>query len=107
MFRQNSHHPHAAIKEEANQQHALILISDKDFGEMVFRQGRFTHSSVLVRMAGLSLKRKGRHCCLSYEGVCKGIAGKTANLYSNTATTKILRDDRNNMGINGIISHKG
>ena len=42
----------------ANQQHALLLTSDKDFGEMVFRQGRFTHGIVLVRIAGLSQKRK-------------------------------------------------
>jgi len=38
----------------ANQDAALLLTSDKDFGELVFRQGRITHGVVLIRLAGLS-----------------------------------------------------
>jgi len=42
----------------ANQATALLLTADKDFGEMVFRQGSHVHGVVLVRLAGLSPARK-------------------------------------------------
>ena len=42
----------------ANKEAALLLTSDKDFGEMVFRQGRSNQGIILVRMAGLSQKSK-------------------------------------------------
>jgi len=38
----------------ANQQGALLLTADKDFGELVFRQRRITAGVVLIRLAGLS-----------------------------------------------------
>ena len=37
---------------------ALLLTSDKDFGELVFRQGRATAGVFLLRLAGLSATRK-------------------------------------------------
>ncbi len=42
----------------ASKKAALLLISDKDFGEMVFRQDRSNQGVILVRMAGLSQKSK-------------------------------------------------
>lgn len=42
----------------ANQETALLLTADKDFGEMVFRQRRHTHGIVLIHLAGLSPSRK-------------------------------------------------
>lgn len=42
----------------ANQESALLLTADKDFGEMVFRQRLHTHGIVLIRLAGLSPSRK-------------------------------------------------
>lgn len=42
----------------ANQQAALLLTADKDFGELVFRQRRLTSGVVLVRLAGLSPTHK-------------------------------------------------
>jgi predicted nuclease of predicted toxin-antitoxin system len=42
----------------ANKEAALLLTADKDFGEMVFRQGRSNQGVILVRMAGLSQKSK-------------------------------------------------
>lgn len=38
----------------ANQQGALLLTADKDFGELVFRQQRLAIGVVLIRLAGLS-----------------------------------------------------
>ena len=44
----------------ANQQGALLITADKDFGELVFRQ-RLVHAGVvLVRLAGLSPEAKVR-----------------------------------------------
>jgi predicted nuclease of predicted toxin-antitoxin system len=42
----------------ANQEADVLLTADKDFGELVFRQGRFTCGILLVRLAGLSPMRK-------------------------------------------------
>lgn len=43
---------------EANQNRALLLTEDKDFGELVYRQGRVHMGVVLIRLAGLSHKQK-------------------------------------------------
>jgi len=37
----------------ANQNSSILLTSDKDFGEMVVHQRRFTQGVVLIRLAGL------------------------------------------------------
>ncbi|MEA2052875.1 MAG: DUF5615 family PIN-like protein [Euryarchaeota archaeon] len=38
----------------ANQENSLLLTADKDFGELIFRQGKITRGVILVRLAGLS-----------------------------------------------------
>ena len=43
-----------AVLDLANQEDALLLTADKDFGELVFRQRRLAPGVVLVRLAGLS-----------------------------------------------------
>jgi len=52
--------PDDAVLDAANREAALLLTADKDFGEMVFRQRRFTGGIVLLRLAGLSTDRKAR-----------------------------------------------
>jgi predicted nuclease of predicted toxin-antitoxin system len=37
----------------ANDRGAVLVTSDKDFGELVFRDGRAAHGVLLVRLAGL------------------------------------------------------
>ena len=46
------------VLDLANREASLLLTADKDFGELVFRQGRFTFGVMLVRLAGLSPARK-------------------------------------------------
>ena len=46
------------VLEMANEQGALLLTSDKDFGELVYRQGRLTSGVILIRLAGLPSIRK-------------------------------------------------
>jgi predicted nuclease of predicted toxin-antitoxin system len=42
----------------ANQENAILLTVDKDFGELVFRLKRITTGVVLIRLSGLSTTRK-------------------------------------------------
>ena len=47
-----------AVLELANQQRALLLTADKDFGELVHRLRRVHWGVVLVRLAGLKPQEK-------------------------------------------------
>jgi len=46
------------VLDLAHQEADVLLTADKDFGELVFRQGRLTSGILLVRLAGLSPARK-------------------------------------------------
>ena len=48
-----------------NQQGALLLTADKDFGELVFRQRLISKGVVLVRLAGLSPSGKAETVSLA------------------------------------------
>lgn len=50
-----------AVLERANESGALLLTADKDFGELVFRDGQLTAGGVvLIRLAGLSAEHKAQ-----------------------------------------------
>lgn len=49
-----------AVLARANEQQAPLLTSDKDFGELVFRQELVSHGVLLVRLAGLLSETKAR-----------------------------------------------
>ena len=57
-----------AALDLANQETALLLTADKDFGELVFRQHRVTSGVVLIRLAGLSPARKGKIVASALHG---------------------------------------
>jgi predicted nuclease of predicted toxin-antitoxin system len=46
------------VLRETNSRGALLATSDKDFGELVFRQGRVHTGVVLLRLAGLPAAAK-------------------------------------------------
>ncbi|NQT34068.1 DUF5615 family PIN-like protein [bacterium] len=46
--------PDDEVFEKANKLQAILLTADKDFGELVFRQGIITAGVVLLRLAGLT-----------------------------------------------------
>jgi len=46
------------ILELAHRDEALLVTADKDFGELIFRQGRAPAGVLLLRFAGLSLQTK-------------------------------------------------
>jgi predicted nuclease of predicted toxin-antitoxin system len=41
------------VLDIANRESAILITSDKDFGELVFRQKRITSGVILIRLAGL------------------------------------------------------
>lgn len=42
----------------ANQDNAILITGDKDFGELVYRQRRISPGIILIRMAGLHRNQK-------------------------------------------------
>ena len=46
------------VLDLANQHDALLITEDKDFGELVFRNGRIHTGVVLIRLGGLSTQAK-------------------------------------------------
>ena len=57
--------PDDEVLSLANQEAALLLTADKDFGEIVFRQRLHTHGVVLVRLPGLLPARKAEIVALA------------------------------------------
>jgi len=47
-----------AVLKQAEAHGALLATADKDFGELVYRQGRFHLGVLLLRLAGLSPEAK-------------------------------------------------
>ncbi len=50
--------PDGAVLDLANAEAALLLTSDKDFGEIVFRRRQVSSGVVLLRLAGLPSSHK-------------------------------------------------
>ena len=50
--------PDTAVLNLANQETAVLLTFDKDFGDLVYRQRRVTQGVVLLRLHGLPAKQK-------------------------------------------------
>ncbi len=48
------------ILKRANQNNALLLTTDKDFGELIFCQNRIFTGVLFIRLTGLSLAGKAR-----------------------------------------------
>jgi predicted nuclease of predicted toxin-antitoxin system len=46
------------VLDRANREEAPLLTTDRDFGELVFRQGRLHPGVVLIRLSGLSTQGK-------------------------------------------------
>ena len=46
------------VLRRANHEHALLITSDRDFGELVIRQNLISHGTILIRLSGLSTQTK-------------------------------------------------
>ncbi len=52
--------PDETVLEKANQNKALLLTTDKDYGELIFRQNLIFAGVLLIRLTGLSQTEKAR-----------------------------------------------
>jgi predicted nuclease of predicted toxin-antitoxin system len=52
--------PDDIVLHQANEHQALLITEDKDFGELVHRQGLVHLGVILIRLAGLSPQTKAR-----------------------------------------------
>jgi predicted nuclease of predicted toxin-antitoxin system len=50
--------PDTAVLNLANQENAILITSDKDFGDLVYRQRQVTQGVVLLRLHGLPAEQK-------------------------------------------------
>lgn len=62
--------PDDVVLALANQETALLLTADKDFGEIVFRQRLHTHGVVLIRLAGLITRPQSGSCRYGDPSAC-------------------------------------
>ncbi|TFG34808.1 hypothetical protein EU527_01800, partial [Candidatus Thorarchaeota archaeon] len=46
------------VIELANKEKSILLTADKDFGELIYRQGKLTHGIILIRLHGLTSLKK-------------------------------------------------
>jgi predicted nuclease of predicted toxin-antitoxin system len=56
-----------AVLQKANQENAILLTANKDFGELVFRLNRLTHGIILIRFAGISPPEKAKYVSSAIE----------------------------------------
>ncbi len=52
--------PDKQVFDIANENNAILITADKDFGEIVFHQNAITFGVILIRLSGLSLSKKNR-----------------------------------------------
>lgn len=50
--------PDSSVFKKTSEAHAVLVTADKDFGDMVFRQGYPFSGIILIRLAGLSPEAK-------------------------------------------------
>lgn len=61
--------PDDVVLNRANEISALLVAADKDFGELVFREGLLSSGGVvLIRLAGLSVERKAEIVSKEFQG---------------------------------------
>lgn len=66
------------VLEHANQQELVLLTNDKDFGELVYRDKRYTCGIMLFRLAGLNNLQKAE----IVAGVIKEHMGELENAFT-------------------------
>ena len=70
--------PDDDVLRQANDRGALLVTADKDFGELVFRQGRVHFGVVLLRLVGLSNATKAQ----IVAEVCRDRASELSRAFS-------------------------
>ncbi len=72
-----------AVLDRANQEGAMLITADKDFGELVFRQNRISHGVILLRLAGISAERKAEIVASAIQRFAKDLPETFAIIMPN------------------------
>ncbi|MBU1744766.1 MAG: DUF5615 family PIN-like protein [Proteobacteria bacterium] len=70
------------VLELANNEGSLLLTSDKDFGDLVFRLRRLSAGVVLIRLAGLTPAKKANNTF--FIGLYPGIGDEELSVIGRT-----------------------
>ena len=79
------------VLDLANQEAALLLTADKDFGELVFRQRRLAPGIVLIRLAGLSPAGKAEVVASAINGHASELSQAFAVITPGTIRIRRMR----------------
>jgi predicted nuclease of predicted toxin-antitoxin system len=66
----------AAVMSRANSENRLLLTEDKDFGNLVFRQGRPVPGVVLLRIASARRAQKAARLLAAIDRFCDDLLGR-------------------------------
>lgn len=80
------------VLERAREKSAVLITSDKDFGELVFRQGRVSDGVVLLRLAGLSAAAKSTFVSEALSTYGQEIRGAFTVVSPGSVRIRPLRD---------------
>jgi predicted nuclease of predicted toxin-antitoxin system len=83
--------PDEAVLDLANKEADVLVTADKDFGELVFRQGRLTSGILLVRLAGLSPASKAELAASTIDQYGEELPGAFAVLTSRSFRVRKLQ----------------
>ena len=75
--------PDSTVLALSNEGGSLLVTADKDFGELVFRQGRLTAGVILIRLAGLSPEAKAEIVSVEVRKHITELAGSFAVVSPN------------------------
>jgi predicted nuclease of predicted toxin-antitoxin system len=78
----------SSVLAQANRQRAVLLTSDKDFGDLVFRQRLISSGILLLRIAGLSQEVKA---AIVAEAISKHGSAMSGQFTVLTSTTLRIR----------------
>jgi predicted nuclease of predicted toxin-antitoxin system len=81
------------VLQQANDRRSVLLTADKDFGELVFRQGLVHSGAILLRLAGLANVTKAEIAplCRPSSGTTTrsdGMSGRSGMRESSTTSSK-------------------
>jgi predicted nuclease of predicted toxin-antitoxin system len=63
------------VLARANQESSVLITGDKDFGELVFRQGQRNSGVVLLRLSGLTRQRKAEIATQIFASHARDLVG--------------------------------
>jgi predicted nuclease of predicted toxin-antitoxin system len=81
----------ADVMSRANSENRLLLTEDKDFGDLVFRQGRPVPGIVLLRIASARRSQKAARLLVAIDRFGDGLLGRYTVVEESRFRFRLLR----------------